>query len=228
LWIGHETGELTQLSGGEFRMMGRVGGALEAIRMDENGDLWLLNDTGFLSRLRDGHVAGVPGGGSGSRKAQLSSERGGKLWITANGNVATLEHGEVVPFRFDDTGGTNFFERVIPARDGGFWVMANGRIRQWREGRWAADLGDCPCERGFVTELLETRSGMLLAGTVRDGLYLLTPGAEAVHFTRNNGLSHDWVRSLCEDLEGNIWVGTGGGLDVLRPRKVKMLSPPDD
>ena len=68
---------------------------------------------------------------------------------------------------------------------------------------------------------------MLLAGTVRDGLYLLTPGAEPVHFSRNNGLSHDWVRSLCEDHEGNVWIGTGGGLDVLRPRKVKMLNPPD-
>ena len=49
LWIGHETGELTRLSGGEFRPMGRargwLGGALEAISTDENGDLWLLNDS---------------------------------------------------------------------------------------------------------------------------------------------------------------------------------------
>jgi len=34
----------------------------------------------------------------------------------------------------------------------------------------------------------------LLAGTVRQGLYLLTPGAEplsSLHFTRTNGLSQD-------------------------------------
>ena len=42
------------------------------------------------------------------------------------------------------------------------------------------------------------------------------------------GLSHDWVRALCEDREGNIWVGTGAGLDTLRPRKVQMLNAPDD
>ena len=231
LWIGHETGDLTRLSGGEFRPMGRargwVGGALEAIRTDEKGELWLLNDTGFLFRLRDGRVVEVPGGGAGNRKASLSKERGGKLWITANGNVATLDQGQLVPFRFGGTNGTSFFERVVPARDGGWWVMENGRLKKWREGRWVADLGDCPWERGFVTELLETRSGMLLAGTVKDGLYLLTPGADPVHFSRNNGLSHDWVRSICEDQEGNIWIGTGGGLDVLRPRKVKMLNPPD-
>jgi len=230
LWIGHETGELTRLSGGEFRTMGCargwVGGAVEAISADEKGDLWLLNDTGFLFRTRDGHVVEVPGGGSGSRKASLSRERGGKLWITANGNAATLDRGELIPFKFDGANGNTFVARVVPARDSGLWVLANGRLKKWREGQWVADLGDCPCDRGFVTELLETRSGMLLAGTVKDGLYLLA-GPEPVHFSRNNGLAHDWVRSLCEDKEGNIWVGTGGGLDVLRPRKVKMLNPPD-
>src|SRR5664279_2435667 len=233
LWIGHETGELTRMSGGEFRPMGRargwVGSALEAISTDEHGDLWLLSDTGLLVRWRDSHVVEVTGAGAGSRKASLTRERDGKLWITANGNAATLHQGELVPFSFDGTNGTAYFERVVAARDGGLWVMANGRLRKWREGRWVADLGDCPWERGYVTELMETRSGMLLAGTVRDGLYLLMPGpgAEPVHFTWTNGLSHDWVRSLCEDREGSVWIGTGGGLDVLRPRKVKMLNSPD-
>src|ERR1035437_8707788 len=181
LWIGHETGDLTRLSGGGFRPMGRargwVGGALEAIRTDENGDLWLLNDPGLLFRQRDGQVVEVPGGGAGNRKASLSRDHDGKLWITANGNVAILDQGQLVPFRFDITNGLTFFERVVPARDGGWWVMANGRLKKWREGRWAADLGDCPWERGFVTELLETRSGMLLAGTVKDGLYCSRLGA---------------------------------------------------
>ena len=51
--------------------------------------------------------------------------------------------------------------------------------------------------------------------------------AEPLHFARTNGLSHDWVRSLCEDHEGDIWVATGAGLNALRPRKVQMLNPPD-
>ena len=233
LWIGHETGDLTRMSGGEFRPMGRArgwaGSALPAISTDEHGDLWLLSDVGLLVRWRDQHSVEFPGGGAGSRNTSLSKDHDGRLWIIEDGKVATLHDGELVPFSFDGTNATSFFERVVPARDGGLWVMANGRLRKWREGRWLADLGDCPWERGFVTELMETRSGMLLAGTVKDGLYLLrpVPGAEPVHFTWKNGLSHDWIRSLCEDKEGNIWVGTGGGLDVLRPRKVKMLNPPD-
>ncbi len=231
LWIGHESGEVTRYAKGEFRPAGPVpgwpGGAVEAISTDENGDLWLLNDTGILVRMSDGHALPPPGGGSASRKVGLSRERNGRLWLAGNGRAAILSHGELAPFSFDDPGGTNFYERVVPAQDGGLWVLASGRLRKWRDGHWVMDLGECPGEAGFVTELLETRSGKLLVGTVRDGLYLVTPGADPLHFARANGLSHDWVRALCEDHEGNIWIGTGAGLNALRPRKVQMLDPPD-
>jgi len=231
LWIGHESGEVTRHSAGEFEPAGRVagwpGGAVEAIASDESGDLWLLNDTGPLFRMRDGRALELPGGASAGRKIALSRERDGRLWVVANGQVATLVRGELAPFGFYDAGGSNFFQRVVPAQDGGLWVMGNGRLQKWREDRWVMDLGACPCDAGVVTELLETRSGKLLAGTLRDGLYVLTPGAEPLHFARTNGLSHDWVRSLCEDQEGNIWVATGAGLNALRPRIVQMLNPPD-
>lgn len=231
LWIGHETGELTKFTAGDFQPAGRLadwpGGAVEAITADETGDLWLMNDTGFLLRMRDGRIVEPPGGGSASRKVSLSREPGGKLWIAANGKVAALRGGELAAFAFDEFGGTNFFERVVPGRDGGLLVMGNGHLRKWVAGRWVTDFGYCPCESGFVTELLETRSGNVLAGTIRDGLYVLAPGTEPLHFSRTNGLSHDWVRSMCEDQEGNIWVGTGGGLNALRPSKVQMLNPPD-
>ena len=232
LWIGHESGDLSQWSNGEFRPVGQApgwpGGGVETMAVDENGDLWVLSDLGILVRRRDGRRVEPPGGASPSRKVFLSRERRGKLWLTANGKVTTLVHGEPTPFGFDGARTTPYFERVVPARDGGLWVIDSGRLRKWWGGHWVLNMGDCPCERGFVTDILETRSGALLAGTVKDGLYLLAPGAEPLHFARTNGLSHDWVRSLCEDREGNIWVGTGGGLDVLRPRKVAMLNPPDD
>lgn len=41
-------------------------------------------------------------------------------------------------------------------------------------------------------------------------------------------ISHSEVNSLTEDREGNLWVGTGGnGLDLLRPRAMRMLGVAD-
>ena len=48
-----------------------------------------------------------------------------------------------------------------------------------------------------------------------------------MHFDRTNGLPSDWVISLCEDREKNLWCGTGAGLVVIRPSNLETVSPPD-
>ena len=230
IWVGHETGELTRYFGGEFQPITMAanwpGGAIEAINKDENQDLWLLNDRGILFRLRDGRVVECPGGGSASRKVLLTRGSSGQLWMAANGQAATLERGRTVPFRFDQTNDADFCQAVLPSRSGGLWAVINGSLRKFQEGRWETDLGEFPGAQS-ITALLETRSDVLIAGTLNQGLYVIAPGMTPQHFTRTNGLSHDWVRSLWEDHEGNIWIGTGAGLDTLRARRLRMLNAPD-
>lgn len=231
LWIGHETGHLTRFQGGGFQPidLGRSwpGGAIEGLATDEDGDLWLLNVEGLLFRVRDGKALTAPGGASPTRKVALTRARNGKIWVVSNGRVTTLARGRLEPFEFPAGTDGDYYERVLPARDGGLWVVGNERLRKWRAGRWEPQPAPLPRAPGAVTSLLETRSGQVLAGTLRDGLCLLVPGAEPLQFTRDDGLSQNWVRALCEDHEGNIWVGTGAGFDGLRPRKIQMLNPPD-
>jgi signal transduction histidine kinase/streptogramin lyase len=60
------------------------------------------------------------------------------------------------------------------------------------------------------------------------GLFLIFPDGTSRGYSTTNGLSHVWVRSLCEDLEGNLWVGTAhGGLNVLHPSRLLVKEPPD-
>ncbi|MBI3853642.1 MAG: ATP-binding protein [Verrucomicrobia bacterium] len=230
LWIGHETGQVTRLADGRFQSVhlgsNWAGGALQAITSDEAGDVWLMNDTGTLLRLRDGKTARTPGGASAMMIATLARTKDGRLWMASSGKVATLDQGNVVPVVFPGDQPNAIYERVFAAEEGGVWVLGNGRLRKWREGGWATEVEGFPREFGVVNLLIETRSG-LLVGTQREGLYLLRSGAEPLHFTRTNGLSHDWIRALAVDQEGNCWIGTGTGFEGLRPRKVRMVSPPD-
>jgi signal transduction histidine kinase/ligand-binding sensor domain-containing protein len=231
LWIGHETGELTRMADGKFYPANRAekapAGAIETIVSDANKDLWTLNEAGALFCVSDGRTLQTSPEFNPSRKVALSRDQAGRLWVVYNGLVSILEGGKLVPFEFPDAAPSDFYERIAPARDGALWVVGNGRIRKWAAGRWQLDLGDCPWGHSGVTALLETRSGALVAGTVDEGLYLLRPGAETLHFSRTNGLSHDWIRCLCEDREGTLWFGTGAGVNALRARKVKMLDAPD-
>ena len=77
------------------------------------------------------------------------------------------------------------------------------------------------------TCLAETRGGILLAETSNTGSYLLFPGTTAapLHINYVNGYQADWMTSVTDDQEGDVWVGTGGnGLVELRPSNIKRWS----
>jgi len=140
LWIGHETGHATCFRNGRFEPVvlsnSWPGGGVEAIVTDQDDDVWVLNDTGWLYRVRDAKVAQVPGGASPTRKVAVVRGPDGKVWLVANGAINTLEHGAISPFRIE--GATDFFERVLPAPDGGLWGLGNQRLRNWLAGRLVA------------------------------------------------------------------------------------------
>ncbi len=233
LWIGHETGELTRLRQRRFEAVVLTGdwpgGAIAAMATDAEGDLWVLNDEGVLFRVRDGLRLECPGGAGPNRGAVLARQQNGTLWVAANGEVGKVKGKSLHTFQFPSVGGTESYQRVAGGRRGALWLVTNaGRIRKWTAVKgWEEDAGILPAGAGLASALVEMRDGRLVVGTLKNGLYIFAPGEAPQHLNRQNGLSHNWVRCLCEDHEGNIWIGTGGGMDTLRPRKVSMLSPPD-
>ena len=232
LWIGHETGELTQYRAGEFKPValpeGWPGGVIEAIGQDEAQDVWLLNNSGTLFRVRDGALAQCPGGGKGAAgKACLVRGTDRSLWVVSNGIAAVLKNGSPVQIQFEPGNSAFYCEQIAPAREGGLWVFGAGRLREWKDGKWSRELSDWPGDSGTVSVIMEAQSGDVFVGTQQHGLFLLHQDSTPDHFSHTNGLSKDWVRALHEDREGNIWVGTGGGLDVLRHRKIIVLNPAD-
>jgi len=231
LWIGHETGELTQLRNGEFHSVAIEfpwpGGPIQAIGTDPNRDLWLASDRGGFFRLRDGHCSllhvpqkGWPG--------WIARNRSRQLWVVSNGTMGTIQDGIFTAFESGETNALPVnYEQVLPTDDGGVWVLRDGRLGKWRNGTWPVALRAAPWTNDHANDLLETRTGSLIVGTSRNGLYLFNPGEAPLHFTRAEGLPSDQVRCLAQDHEGNIWIGTGDGLCALRTRKVEMLNAPD-
>ena len=141
-----------------------------------------------------------------------------------------LEHGQLTILPTDETFANNSVQGIGAGQDGGLWVVSDGRIRKWRENRWIADLGPSPLGAYPVPALIETQKGIVAAGTAEHGIYLIFPGASgsALHFSRTNGFPSDSVMSLLEDGEGNLWAGTGGGgLAMVRSRKIQTIAPPD-
>lgn len=229
LWIGHETGDVTRFKAGHFEAVSLQaqwnGRKILSIGADDAGEIWLLNTDGLLACLRDGKVLTPEAGGFGV--VAMVSDRRGQLWVARNGKVAALRHGELHLLPLDLQSTNSYVQGICPASDGGLWIVTDNRIRKWDGTKWTEDRGAPSWGYGPLSSFVELSSGFLAAGTADQGLLLISPAGETLRFGRTNGLSHDWVRFLCEDREGNLWVGTGTGLNMLRPSNVMAVSPPD-
>lgn len=232
LWIGQETGDVARYRDGHFEAVNVAAipwesGRISTISSDDTGDIWLLQEKGLLARLSDGMVLSPPAGDA-TRQLALARDWAGANWIARAGRVSVLKHGQLSGYDFDGQSDAGYVQGLCASRDGGLWVSSDSRLRKWQNGKWTEVLNPAPWGLSSVTPMLETRSGLIVAGTTDNGIYLVRPYESILHLSRTNGLSHDWVRCLCEDREGDIWAGVGsGGLVELCAGKVAVVDPPD-
>ena len=235
IWVGHESGELSKYCQGNFSPVtlkpGWSHGTINGIREDEFGDIWAVNTIGEAVRVRDGLlVKPLPEMTQDPVvMPQLTGDGHSRLILVRNGVVAKVTPTGDLKETFGETNSYNYYVRAAPARDGGLWVAEEIRVRKWKDERWQTALQPVPWSKnGFVTTMLESSTGRLLVGTLEEGLFIYDKAFGWLSLNRTNGLPQNWVRSLVEDHEQNLWVGTSGGLVLLRPRQVVMHSPSDD
>jgi len=230
VWIGHDRGAVTRYVNGEFEPVatGKPWGNATVVGFgnDEHGDLWILNLRGEALRLLDSlllqplpQMIAEP-----IVTPAIAADAEHRLHVVRNGVAARITPTGYQEAKF----GADYHAQLTRANGGGFWVAGADRVRQWDGQKWVKDFRPFPLGESFVTTMLETSNHRLLIGTLLGGLYVLNEAGGGFRLSRTNGLTQDWIRCLAEDQEHNIWVGTSGGLVLLRERKVAMLSPPDD
>jgi signal transduction histidine kinase/ligand-binding sensor domain-containing protein len=235
LWIGTESGAVSRYQDGRFAAVPLradwSGGKIYEISSDEAGDVWLMNETGELARVRDGQVL-TPSAGVIAKVVALTRSASGQIWVGREGRVSLLKQGQLLPAGFGATTPETYpyIQGIAASRDGALWVACDGSIKKWRDGQWVADLGAAPWGWNIVGNFVETSNGELVGGTSDSGLWLIFPertNAPALHLDRTSGLPSDWVISLWEDHEQNLWCGTGAGLVLIRSSNLETISPPD-
>ncbi len=234
LWIGDEGGHLTQYQNGQFKTAAFHpswnGGKIYDLEADEAGQVWAVNDAGQLARASNG-LTWNPTAGNVAKVVNVARSANGRIWIDRGGDVSILENGRLRALGFGGSSEAGYVQGIGASQDGGLWVACDGRLRKWKDNHWVEDLASMPWGDVVITCLIETRDGILAAGTADHGLYLVFTGRVegSLHFDHTtSGFPSDWVTSLCEDREGNLWVGTGGGgVAMLRQSVIQTVSPPD-
>jgi ligand-binding sensor domain-containing protein len=191
--------------------------------------VWFLNEAGQLVRVGDGLVL-TPPAGRAKQLLSIARDSSGKMWMASGGKLSTMERGELRSVLRGTNDISDYVQGICASRGCSLWVASGGRIRKWDGEKWIQDLGGAPWTATPLNSFIETRNGSLLAGTASDVFFILFPGTDEkpIQSNRISGFQADWILSLLEDREGNLWVGTGGnGLVSLRPNNIQALASPD-
>jgi signal transduction histidine kinase/ligand-binding sensor domain-containing protein len=198
--------------------------AVDSIQVAADGSAWVATNAALWHldaatlepteppiQLRAGWASGPLQGGDG--REWIATQTG--LFYVDAGRIVRVAHGRT--WLLTASGGH-------PA-----WLDQNGGLH------WLGISGASTGTRAFVhfgaaiSAVIADSNGCLWIGTAGDGVLRVPsdPHAPVQHYTRNDGLSSGFVRSIFEDREHNIWVATEDGLNSLRRNQVLVLTRRD-
>jgi signal transduction histidine kinase/ligand-binding sensor domain-containing protein len=198
--------------------------AVDSIQVAADGSAWVATNAALWHldaatlepteppiQLRAGWASGPLQGGDG--REWIATQTG--LFYVDAGRIVQVAHGRT--WLLTASGGH-------PA-----WLDQNGGLH------WLGISGASTGTRAFVhfgaaiSAVIADSNGCLWIGTAGDGVLRVPsdPHAPVQHYTRNDGLSSGFVRSIFEDREHNIWVATEDGLNSLRRNQVLVLTRRD-
>jgi signal transduction histidine kinase/ligand-binding sensor domain-containing protein len=229
LWISYEFGGVGFLKDGHITEYGSKAGLpehgqIEGFAEDQHGAIW-LNGAGGLYTIVGGRWKNVGGdmGLKGNYASFLLIARGGAFWV---GTSAGLFYRAANAKQFVSLEQEERVSYIAEAPDGSIWVAhLQGAIERWATSAATPVRVPGSMQTTSVGQIQFDHQGGLWINGLGDGVRhivsdainqhtdLSALNAKAELFNSSDGLSGDYAWPLLVDREGNIWVGTGAGVD---------------
>lgn len=248
LWVGTHYG-LYLFDGVRFQI--QADGQLQSSHIhslwaDKNGDLWIGFSTGGVSAIRSGHVTNYSGGGLPPGTAfEIARTPDGTLWVATTLGLARMVDGVWRTVSADWGVQGIHPQEMHLAADGTLWVNdGEHAYRLVPKGTRfeTLDLASYS-EQGLglpksvpitntlgVTYTMVDSSGAIWQASKAGLIRYRWPGPpskneppRAETIESDVGLSGIFVFTMFEDIEGNFWLGTNGGLDRFKQNRLNVV-----
>src|SRR5262249_23336586 len=190
---------------------------VNSLLFDSRNNLWCAADRG-LYRAAAGQNGDLKFEAIVTQPTEMDvafADRHGRLWFGMENELIEIVQDQIIEYGPDDEVGRFAIKSVIEDRQGRLLVAnerevfefiapaeAKGRGR-WR--RWPLTLKQVQ----GIDAMLSDSAGALWIGTW-NGLVKYRDGKQTL-YTSAQGLSDNFITSLVEDRDGNLWIGASGG-----------------
>lgn len=218
LWISTTNGGVDSFRDGIFSHLSAVeprGSSVFAA--DPDGSLW-VGGYGGLKHFKNGILIKAyttVDGLSGNPIRSLIVDKDRTLWIGSPGGLNRLVNGKMQTYSIQDGLPNTDVSALRLDTDGTLRVKTqNSEFVRWNNSRFVP--WHIPGVAGSnVRDVIRDRDGNYWLASGTEGL-LRVKGTQVSQFTTNDGLTSDAVTHMYEDHDGNLWVGTLGGLERFR------------
>jgi len=221
-WIAQSNGA-SRLEGGRLRLVvpaDQVGGRIWGLHQDAEGRIWLAGQTGLWLLGPDEVPRRVDLGPACEPPVSNVSSRGGTLWLVTRSGACRLRLDPDDPLRPQvtyapaRTMNARNWEAIHVDISGSAWVGSSGsglrRFASGRARRWTTEKGLPPVRA--VNHVTGDGAGGLWMGMGCAGLVHAGAAGVRILSAEESGIEGDCVRALLHEPDGDLWVGTYGGL----------------
>lgn len=230
LWVGGRFGGISVFGKGQVRRFTQAEGLPRSsvLTMTEgpDGTVWVCTGAGlgYLSpgatRFRQiGKSEGLPE----TRTHQVLFDRNGRQWVALTAGIYFRDPGET---QFRRAWPHIELMAMAEAPDGTLWA-SDGVDKHYRVLAAAPKGNPRPrAELGGTGALFDRDGNMWILrvnALERRTAPYVGNSAKATQLTRQNGMSGPLPQTVFEDREGNLWIGTSGGVDRLRQNRLHSV-----
>jgi len=216
LWFATFDGVVVSLASGKWTTYGMEKGlpanAVEDLALDAGGNPWIVTRSGEVAHFVQGAWARMD-----------LPRRENKAPDITHAADSLYQFDPAIRFLSDAVSGSGasgeMKEYCLGFEKGGT-CLVGARTGVYRLGTTGWQVIDLPrsMKGSRPTALIVTAKGDIWLGTAGNGVLVYRSG-EWLRYGASTGLSDDYVRSLCEDQKGAIWIGTQfGGITRFVPQ----------
>ncbi|MEP7342768.1 MAG: two-component regulator propeller domain-containing protein, partial [Acidobacteriota bacterium] len=221
IWIGTHGG-LSRFKNGLFTNYtvkdGLVHNAVRGLYADTDGGIWVGGAYGGLSYFKDGK--GVTQAAQGlsleTEVISICRTRDNDLWIATSDGLFRLRDGKSKKYTTNEGLLSDQITCLHEDAEGNLWIGTYKGLNRYRDGKLS------PFRNGNETSMADAigaigsdHEGGLWIGFLTEGLGRLRQG-EFAGYTMKDGLADDFISSILQDTHGNVWLGTGNGLNLFK------------